>query len=192
MLVPGALPEFPDSSGSGKGRSCPGGSGNGIFLLQSSFHSRCFLRGSFPHRFFRQPYQPAAISRKSSVLFSFLGVPFSHLMICFEAPLAAPRGLFSGGISPRARRKSRLDYALDAGVKARERRQEAFSEHKTMILRYAAKADFRPAWNRKSILFCSHACSGVGNLRLRLPCDYYTTILSQKESPAHKKAPGAF
>ena len=24
----------------------------------------------------------------------------------------------------------------------------------------------------------------------RLPCDYYTTILSQKESPAHKKAPG--
>ena len=64
----------------------------------------CFLRGSFPHRFFRQPYRPAAISRKSSVLFSFLGVPFSHLMICFEAPLAAPRGLFSGGISPRARR----------------------------------------------------------------------------------------
>ena len=104
MLVPGTLPEFPDSSGSGKGRSCPGGSGNGIFLLQSSFHSRCFLRGSFPHRFFRQPYRPAAISRKSSVLFSFLGVPFSHLMICFEAPLAAPRGLFSGGISPRARR----------------------------------------------------------------------------------------
>ena len=96
--------ELPDSSGSGKGRSCPGGSGNGIFLLQSSFHSRCFLRGSFPHRFFRQPYRPAAISRKSSVLFSFLGVPFSHLMICFEAPLAAPRGLFSGGISPRARR----------------------------------------------------------------------------------------
>ncbi|GEM_PF-559876 len=75
-----------------------------FFLLQSSFHSRCFLRGSFPHRFFRQSYRPAVISRKSSVLFSFLGVPFSHLMICFEAPLAAPRGLFSGGISPRARR----------------------------------------------------------------------------------------
>lgn len=68
-------------------------------LPQSLFSARLF---SSP--VFRQPYRPAAISRKSSVLFSFLGVPFRHLMICFEAPLAAPRGLFSGGISPRARR----------------------------------------------------------------------------------------
>ena len=40
------------------------------FLLQSPFHSRCFLRGLFSHRFFRQSYRLTVIGRKSSVLFS--------------------------------------------------------------------------------------------------------------------------
>ena len=79
-------PEFPDSSGSGKGRCLALAALGMEFLLQSSFHSRCFLRGSFPHRFFSRILR--AYGHKQKKL-RFVFAPwrsFSHLMICFEVP----------------------------------------------------------------------------------------------------------
>ena len=94
MLVPGTLPEFPDSSGSGKGRSCPGGSGNGIFFItellpQSLFSARLFSSPVF------SPTLPAGGHKQKKLRFVF--VPwrsFSHLMICFELRLPRREGFF--------------------------------------------------------------------------------------------------
>ena len=70
MLVPGALPEFPDSSGSGKGRSCPGGSGNGIFYYRAPSTVAVFCAALFLTGF--SPTLPAGGHKQKKLRFVFV------------------------------------------------------------------------------------------------------------------------